>query len=42
MPVARYLKPQIAAHPAFDVAETGELPAADSGLATPVHMRLPA
>jgi len=31
-----------AAHPAFDVAEIGELPAADSGLATPVHMRLPA
>jgi hypothetical protein len=31
-----------AAHPAFDVAKIGELPAADSGLATPVHMRLPA
>jgi hypothetical protein len=31
-----------AAHPAFDVTAPGELPAADSGLATPMHMRLPA
>ena len=31
-----------AAHPAFDVAEIGELPAADSGMAAPAHMRLPA